>query len=263
MVSVWPRYGKNTSFYADCMDHDYLIGSTEWIDVYQKGGALKYYQSINDTQFSIGVDYIWADSTEPDNFPNHNRVMLNDQMGRKSGNSKQTNLSGNVVVNPYSKYVIKALYDGHTVDYPSKRVFSLTRSGWGGQEKYGSTVWTGDISNEWDVLRRQVAASINYAMTGNNYWANDIGGFYRYCSGSNGAMTNANCYGNVAYHRLMIRWFQVLFYSKCTEHLTVFSSENVFHCTLICESMTSCPLLSGRSVPAIVSSARIRKHSAF
>ena len=214
MVSVWPRYGKNTSFYSDCLDNDYLIGTTEWIDVYQEKAALKYYESINDTQFNIGVDYIWADSTEPDNFPNHNRMVLNDQIGGKS-----VNLSGNVLVNPYSKYVIKSLYDGHTTDYPQKRVFTLTRSGWGGQEKYGSTIWTGDISNEWDVLKRQITASINYPMTGNNYWANDIGGFYRFCSGTDGAMSNSNCYTNTAYHRLLIRWFQVGVFQVCGDYM--------------------------------------------
>ena len=73
MISVWPQYGKNTTFYTQCLKDNYLINPTEWLDVYQRAAAEKYYYYINQSMFTIDVDYIWADSTEPDNFPNHNR----------------------------------------------------------------------------------------------------------------------------------------------------------------------------------------------
>eukprot|EP01084_Bolivina_argentea_P098952 177890_1 len=213
MVSVWPKYGSNTTFYKYCLKNNYLLNPPGgWLNAYQHDAADLYYYYINQSMFSIGVDYIWADSTEPDNFPNHNKKFVGNVPNDISNNTL-INLSGNVLVNPYSIYVIKSLYDGYSRDYPNKRIFSLTRSGFGGQEKYGSAVWTGDISsgsqaNDWDVLRRQIAASINYPFSGNNYWANDIGGFYRYCNGTNGEMSIANCNKNINYHRLMIRWFQ-------------------------------------------------------
>ena len=47
-------------------------------------------------------------------------------------------------------------------------------------------------------LRRQVAASLNYQMSGIPYWSEDIGGFFRphdqYTSGD--------------YRHLLMRWFQ-------------------------------------------------------
>jgi len=77
-------------------------------------------------------------------------------------------------------------------------VFSLTRSSFAGQQTTGATLWSGDISGTWDSLRRQVAASINYAMSGMPYWSEDIGGFFR----------PSDQYTSEDYHSLLIRWFQ-------------------------------------------------------
>eukprot|EP00439_Symbiodinium_sp_Y106_P026872 s2287_g3.t1 len=66
-------------------------------------------------------------------------------------------------------------------DYPNAqgaRVFSLTRSSFAGQQKTGAALWTGDTTASWDMLRRQVASSINYPMSGIPYWAQDIGGTF-------------------------------------------------------------------------------------
>lgn len=46
------------------------------------------------------------------------------------------------------------------------RVFSLTRSAFAGQQRTGAALWTGDTAGTWDMLRRQVASSINYPTLG-------------------------------------------------------------------------------------------------
>lgn len=137
--------------------------------------------------FSIGVDSLWQDATEPENFPNVNA---------------QTYLgSGNAYMNPYSLVTTKAIADGLRRDYPNaqgSRVFTLTRSSFAGQQSTGAALWTGDISGKWDALRRQIANSINYQLSGIPYWAQDIGGFFR----------PSDQYTSADYHALLTRWFQ-------------------------------------------------------
>ena len=43
----------------------------------------------------------------------------------------------------------------------------------------GGAVWSGDISGAWDSLRRQISCSMNFQMSGNPYWSEDIGTVWR------------------------------------------------------------------------------------
>ena len=79
-----------------------------------------------------------------------------------------------------------------------RRVFSLTRSSFAGQQRNGAALWSGDISGSWDSLRRQVSASLNYQLSGIPYWSEDIGGFFR----------PSNQYDSPDYRELLTRWFQ-------------------------------------------------------
>jgi alpha-D-xyloside xylohydrolase len=61
---------------------------------------------------------------------------------------------------------------------PEKRVFLLTRSAFLGQQRNGATVWSGDVYGSWWALRRQIAAGLNFALSGYPYWTTDIGGYH-------------------------------------------------------------------------------------
>ncbi|ETO11840.1 Alpha-glucosidase [Reticulomyxa filosa] len=111
-------------------------------------------------------------------------------------NMSQT--TGRQLANTYSLFVNRALTDRLHIDQPHKRVFHLSRSSFPGQQATGGAVWSGDISASNDVLRRQIAASLNFQLSGLPYWSEDIGGFFR----------PADQYTNPWYHRLLIRWFQ-------------------------------------------------------
>jgi alpha-D-xyloside xylohydrolase len=57
-------------------------------------------------------------------------------------------------------------------------------------------VWSGDIATNFDTLRREIPAGLNFSLSGFPYWTTDIGGFL-------GGDT-----GNPAYRELFVRWFQ-------------------------------------------------------
>jgi alpha-D-xyloside xylohydrolase len=59
-----------------------------------------------------------------------------------------------------------------------KRVFLLTRSAFLGQQRVGAAVWSGDVYGTWWGLKHQVAAGLNFALSGYPYWTTDIGGYW-------------------------------------------------------------------------------------
>jgi alpha-D-xyloside xylohydrolase len=60
----------------------------------------------------------------------------------------------------------------------NKRVVNLTRSFYGGQQRFGTMYWNGDISSsDMKNVATTVAGGLNSCMAGNPYWCSDIGGF--------------------------------------------------------------------------------------
>lgn len=184
MVSVWSKFDDNTEFYAILRRDNQLIPNSIWFDPYNPAARTQFYNFSNVSMFSIGVDALWLDATEPEFFPNENQPVY---LG-----------SGNKYMNPYSLLVTAAVTDGLQRDRPDMRVFSLTRSSFAGQQRTGGVLWSGDIAGTWDSLRRQISASINYQASGIPHWSEDIGGFFR----------PGDQYTSPDYHELLIRWFQ-------------------------------------------------------
>ncbi len=111
-------------------------------DPYNPLAQEQFYKFSNASMFSIGVDALWLDATEPEFFPNVNQSVF---LG-----------SGNAYMNPYSLKVTESIFNGLSTDYPTWRVFSLTRSSFAGQQRNGGVLWSGDIAGTWDSFRRQV-----------------------------------------------------------------------------------------------------------
>ncbi|RZM19153.1 MAG: DUF5110 domain-containing protein, partial [Sphingomonas sp.] len=69
------------------------------------------------------------------------------------------------------------VYDGWRQYKPDVRPFILTRSGFGGLQREGAAIWSGDVASRWYDLRAQVSAGVNASMSGIPNWTHDIGGF--------------------------------------------------------------------------------------
>lgn len=164
MVSVWSKFGDCSAAYKIMSDKGFLINGTPYYDPYNSAAREQFYQLAKAAMFDIGVDALWLDATEPEGLVNINHSVA---LG-----------SGNYFLNPYALETTRAISEGVVRDY-SMRVFSLTRSSFAGMHRNGAVLWSGDISGTWAMLQRQVAASINYALSGEPYWACDTGGFFR------------------------------------------------------------------------------------
>jgi alpha-D-xyloside xylohydrolase len=80
-----------------------------------------------------------------------------------------------------------------------KRVFLLTRSAFLGQQRVGATVWSGDVYGSYWGLKHQVAAGLNFALSGYPYWTTDIGGYWP---------PHDKAPDDPKYQELYARWFE-------------------------------------------------------
>lgn len=184
MISVWSRFDKQTKFYKEMNAKGVIINASTYMDAWNPVAQQLFFKYVQEAHFSIGADALWLDATEPEN---------SDEKGQSIYLG-----SGDEYANTFSLMVSKAVHDGLVSNYPNRRVFSLTRSSFAGQQRHGATLWSGDTTASWDSLRRQVAMSINYQLSGIPNWSMDTGGFFR----PNDQYTSPD------YHNLLIRWFQ-------------------------------------------------------
>lgn len=103
------------------------------------------------------MDGWWMDSTEPDHF------------NPKDSDFDRQTYSGSFrsVRNAFPLVTVGGVSDHQRALTRDKRVIILTRSGFLGQQRYGSNVWTGDVGSSWDMFRRQITAGLNFSLTGN------------------------------------------------------------------------------------------------
>lgn len=184
-VSVWENLDKKSDVAKPYLEKNLYLANSPWIDIFNPETQRTHWNALNTNLFSKGVDSWWMDATEPEN----------DALA-----GKQTYFGpGDFYRLTYPLFVSKAVYDGQRTTDPNKRVTILTRSAFPGQQRYGTINWSGDIGSNWDVLKRQIVAGLNYNLTGMPYWATDIGGFFRPGRGQ---------YTDEKYHGLLTRWFQ-------------------------------------------------------
>ena len=205
MISVWAKFLPGSDNYTEMAAHGFLYppfdeahggpegNSEQYYDAFNPGARALYWRQIDEQLFSKGVDAWWLDATEPEigdlKGDAARRVMAETALG-----------PGARQLNAYSLMTTEAVYRGQRQSDPAKRVFILTRSAFTGQQRNAAATWSGDIDATWDVLAKQVAAGINFGLSGLPYWTTDIGGFFvnEYPRGGD----------DPAYQELFTRWYQ-------------------------------------------------------
>lgn len=214
MVSVWPTIDPDSENFADLQDKGLLLRNKSGFDETQRflfknvadehqmtSSKVRSYVAYLDpthpearaflwdrlkrNYYDYGIKIFWLDCDEPElkHFDYHNlRYYLGD---------------GDEVTSLYPNMSAKAVADGMKsigeTDY-----MTLSRAGWAGIQRYGAAVWSGDIGATFEVLKKQIVAGLNVAMSGVPWWNSDIGGFF--CS---------DTLRKTEYYReLLVRWFQ-------------------------------------------------------
>ena len=189
MVSVWSKIDKSSEVGKQMLASNYYIPNTDWIDFFNPDAAAAYWKNFAERLVPLGIDAWWQDATEPEN---------DDLAGRMVNNGRWR---GNAVRNVFPLLVNKTVYEGLKAcgqQYP----FILTRCAFPGIQRYGAAVWSGDVGNDWETLRRQITAGLGVQAAGMPWWTYDAGGFFR----------PQNQYQDQAYIDRMLRWIELSVY---------------------------------------------------
>ncbi|WP_438862911.1 TIM-barrel domain-containing protein [Neptunicella sp.] len=224
MISVWPKFYPTTDNYKELDAKGYMLSKNveqehnlDWIgpgyengfyDPYPQEAQQIFWRQIKENLNVLGFDAWWLDASEPDI---HSNLSFRK---RKEIMSPLSVGSGAEYFNSYALPNAEGVYKGERQTDPDKRAFILTRSGFGGIQRAGAAIWSGDTVPRWSNLREQIAAGISVGLSGMPNWTFDIGGFtpedkYRYSA--DGIVGH---YSGMAkelipeWQELNLRWFQ-------------------------------------------------------
>jgi alpha-D-xyloside xylohydrolase len=206
MVSIWPSIGNDTALAKELDAKGLRFGPLHWIskrariyDAFSAEGRRIYFKHVKQGLLDVGVDALWMDGTEVEvGGAAHDPGEVEADIKRLGRNAM-----GDFAryLNVYSLVTTRGVYEGQRAakDLGDKRVFTLTRSAWAGQQRYAAMPWSGDTTASWATLRAQIAGGLNVAMAGLPYWTQDTGGFFvNYAEGER----------NPSWRELYARWNQ-------------------------------------------------------
>ena len=186
MISVWPKFYEGISAYNEFDRNGWLYKRNiadhqrDWIgkgyistfyDAFNENARKGFWNLINNKIYSKRIDAWWMDASEPD-------ILSNVAPEKRKLQMTPTALgSATEYLNAYPLQNAKGIYEGQRSTNPDKRVFLLTRSGFAGSQRYAAAIWSGDIGSTWTDMKNQIAAGINFSLSGLPYWTMDIGGF--------------------------------------------------------------------------------------
>ncbi len=212
MISVWPKFYPTTDHFRELdaagvlYQRQIRMRTRDWVgpgylstfyDPYSQRGRDIFWRQIRDHLDVLGFDAWWMDATEPDM---HSNISIDERILRMSPTASGP---GAEFFNSYVLKQSQAVFEGARRVRPDARIFILTRSTFGGLQRYGSASWSGDVAARWDDLHEQVSAGLNLSLSGLPNWTHDIGGFSvedRYAKGAPEHLAE--------WRELNLRWFQ-------------------------------------------------------
>lgn len=212
MISVWPKFYEGISTYNEFNKNGWLYKRNiadrqrDWIgqgyissfyDAFNQEARKGFWNLISNKIYSKGIDAWWVDASEPD-------ILSNVSPEKRKAQMSPTALGPSAAyLNAYPLQNAKGFYEGQRSVDPNKRVFLLTRSGFAGSQRYAASIWSGDIGSTWQDMKNQIAAGVNFSMSGLPYWTMDIGGFV-----VPEKFENPNAENLEEWRELNARWYQ-------------------------------------------------------
>ena len=203
LISIWPTVGDECDLGRELDSKNLLFKPPHWIrqgrvyDAYSQEGREIYFKHLKKGLLDVGVDATWMDGTEVETRSacHDQRAMIRDI--KENG----INAMGDFTryLNSYTLMTTKGCYEGQRAT-SNKRVFTLTRSTWAGQQRYAALSWSGDTTASWGRLKEDIVGGLSASLSGLPYWTQDTGGFF--ASGFQGGIRNAE------YQELLARWNQ-------------------------------------------------------
>lgn len=156
--------------------HDYWYfrggaetGSMAWVD-FTDSAARNWWAGQHEPFISLGIDGIWNDESEPNEFgtwPTDVKYSYDGQM-----------LNHDKVANQYCLFETELSYSVLANQFPDRRPFVLSRGGFAGIQRYAA-LWSGDNVCDWiHDYKRNIPMGLAMSISGNPHNGHDIGGFF-------------------------------------------------------------------------------------
>jgi alpha-glucosidase len=167
---------------------DFWPGECALVD-FSNPAAREWWTEKHRPLLEMGVGGWWTDLNEP---AKHYQDMLH-----HAG-------SAMMVHNLVALSMHQSVFEAAQRYAPRQRTFILSRSAFAGSQRYGATLWSGDVDMTFAALRKQTAVGLDTGLAGFPLWGSDIGGF-----GFDGKCSA----------ELYVRWFQFgAFCPLCRPH---------------------------------------------
>lgn len=209
MISIWANTDENTENHAEFKNSGLLLPNCGIYNALTKEGRKLYWKQAKCGLFDNSVDAWWCDNSEPITPEwNHLERVEPAKMYEEYCNHVQNHIPLEQS-NAFGLYHSLGIYEGQRSVTDKKRVVNLTRSSYTGQQRYGTILWSGDISASWGTLKRQISSGLNFCASGQPYWTTDIGAFFVkrgepwYWRGE-----FEKCFDDLGYRELFTRWYQ-------------------------------------------------------
>ncbi len=118
----------------------------------------------------LGVLGHWCDLGEPEvdqYVPNANYAGVSSELSKH-----------NEIHNLYGFLWMQGIAEGYARNQTPARPFMLTRAGAPGIQRFGATMWSGDINSNHESLRGQINSQMHMSLAGIDYYSSDAGGFF-------------------------------------------------------------------------------------
>ena len=191
MISVWAKFDPASRNYQEMRRRGFMIPGADVYDATNAAARDYYWDHLVGVKFREGWDGFWLDSSEPEIWNGQSDAAL-DALHLSIGNGAR-------YTNVFPLMHCGGVHDHWRQETDRKRVFILTRSAFLGQQRYATTVWSGDVIGSWMTFRRQIVAGLNFQMSGLPYWTTDIAGY---------GWPYERDTRDPAYQELYVRWFQ-------------------------------------------------------
>ena len=191
MISVWSKLDPSSHNYQEMQRLGLLVPGADVYDATNPAAREYYWKNLVGVKFAEGWDGFWLDSSEPEIWNGQSDAVLAAFELSIGNGARYTNV--------FPLMHCGGVHDHWRKTTDRKRVFILTRSGFLGQQRYATTVWSGDVIGSWMTFRRQIAAGLNFQMSGLPYWTTDIAGY---------GWPYERDTRDPDYQELYVRWFQ-------------------------------------------------------
>jgi alpha-D-xyloside xylohydrolase len=210
MISIWPVMSPGGTNWQEMKNQGHLLGNQATYNAFSAPARACYWEQANKGLFSHGVDAWWCDCTEPFEADWKGAIKPEPEERLRINTGEAKRYLDPEFINAYSLLHSQGIYEGQRRTTEEKRVVTLTRSAYLGQQRYATVTWSGDTAATWETLRRQIADGLNFCATGMPYWTFDIGAFFVRRKPElwfwNGNYDDGTA--DLGYRELFVRWFQ-------------------------------------------------------